>query len=258
MKLKIDVELDYATEGEKTVLLAIEAADLPDQRILKSALDISNPISSVRVPADEGLGTRSWIRIRDRLTASYSAEVETLREAEALSELRAVPLHELPGEVVKFLMPSRYCHSDLFQDFVASEFGSLTGGPLVATIRDWVEEKLAYVPGSSDERTTATDTFVKRKGICRDYAHLVVTFARAASIPARCVSVYAPDVTPPDFHAVAEVYLDGGWRLVDATGMAPPDTMVRIGAGPDASDISFLIIYGPSQLKNQQVSVTRL
>lgn len=151
MKLKIDVELDYATEGEKTVLLAIEAADLPDQRILKSALDISNPISSVRVPADEGLGTRSWIRIRDRLTASYSAEVETLREAEALSELRAVPLHELPGEVVKFLMPSRYCHSDLFQDFVASEFGSLTGGPLVATIRDWVEESspMFRVPATS-------------------------------------------------------------------------------------------------------------
>lgn len=181
-----------------------------------------------------------------------------MREVEALSDLRSVPLHQLPGGIVKFLMPSRYCHSDLFQDFVAAEFGSLSGGPLVATIRDWVEEKLEYVPGASNERTTATDTFVKRKGICRDYAHLVVTFARAANIPARCVSVYAPDVTPPDFHAVAEVYLEGGWRLVDATGMAPPDTMVRIGAGPDASDIPFLIIDGPSELRKQAVSVTCL
>lgn len=257
MKLKIDVELDYETEGEQTALLAIEAAEMTDQRILRSALDIADPVSLVRVPADEGLGTRSWLRVRDRLKASYSAEVETLREADALSELRQVALHDLPGEIVKFLMPSRYCHSDLFQDFVASEFGSLTGGPLVATMRDWIEEKLDYVPGASNERTTATDTFIKRKGICRDYAHLVATFARAANIPARCVSVYAPDVTPPDFHAVAEVYLEGGWRLVDATGMAPPDSMVRVGAGPDASDIPFLIVYGPSKLNAQEVRVTR-
>ena len=59
------------------------------------------------------------------------------------------------------------------------------------------------------------------------------------TMPARMVSVYAPDVTPPDFHAVAEVYVGGEWRLVDATGMAEPDTMVRIGVGRDAADVAF-------------------
>ena len=85
----------------------------------------------------------------------------------------------------------------------------------------------------------------------------MITLARASAIPARMTSVYALDVTPPDFHAVAEVFLDGAWRLIDATGMAQPDTMVRIGVGRDAADIAFLIVYGQNELKKQTVSVER-
>ncbi len=101
------------------------------------------------------------------------------------------------------------------------------------------------------------ETFVERRGICRDYAHLMITLARASGMPARIVSVYAPDVEPPDFHAVAEVFVGGEWRLVDATGMAQPDTMVRIGVGRDAADVAFLIVYGQNELKEQKVAVCR-
>ena len=167
-------------------------------------------------------------------------------------------MHELPGGEVKFLLPSRYCPSDKFGTFVENEFCGLEGGARVTAMRDWIETNLDYVRGSSDAETTVVDTFIKRQGICRDYAHLMVTLARASNIPARAVCVYAPDVEPPDFHAVAEVYLDGDWHLVDATGMAPPETMVRVGVGRDAADIAFLAIYGPSELVNQSVSVRRL
>ena len=57
---------------------------------------------------------------------------------------------------------------------------------------------------------------------------------------------------------MAEVYLDGAWYLVDGTGMAPPETMVRVGVGRDAADIAFLSIYGPNELKSQTVSVKRV
>ena len=83
----------------------------------------------------------------------------------------------------------------------------------------------------------------------------MVTLARASQIPARMVSVYAPKVEPPDFHAVAEVYLAGDWHLIDATGMAAADTMARIGVGRDAADIAFMVVYGPSELSEQSVSV---
>ena len=145
----------------------------------------------------------------------------------------------------------------MFEPFVEKQFGKLSGGRRVAKMRKWIEENFAYVRGSSDEKTSVMETFVQRQGICRDYAHAMITLARASKIPARMVSVYAPDVRPPDFHAVAEVFIGGEWRLVDATGMAGADTMVRIGVGRDAADVSFMIVYGSCELKTQKVSVKR-
>ena len=73
-------------------------------------------------------------------------------------------------------------------------------------MRDWIAGNFSYEPVSTTS-TTALDSFVERRGICRDYAHVLVTLARASAIPARYVSCYAPGVDPPDFHAVAEVFL---------------------------------------------------
>ena len=257
MLVKIQCSLDYTVEGDCPVLMQIEAADLPDQRVVRRDLDITDARDFVRVPADEGIGERSLFRVRDRLLCRYAAEVEIDRTLSDIRGLAQVPLPALPGEAVKFLMPSRYCQSDVFGPFVAREFGGLEGGEKVAAMREWIEASFDYVRGSSDEQTTVVDTFVQRQGICRDYAHVMVTLARASGIPARMVSVYAPDVTPPDFHAVAEVFVGGVWRLIDATGMAQPDTMVRIGVGRDAADVAFLIMQAESELKTQSVSVER-
>jgi len=79
--------------------------------------------------------------------------------------------------------------------------------------------------------------------------------ARASTIPARFVSVYAPGVNPPDFHAVAEVYLDDAWHLVDPTGMADPASIARIGVGADAADVAFMSSFGTMMLRQQSVSV---
>lgn len=259
MRLSVEAELDYKTSDLRTVLLQIEAAaNVADQSIVDARLDVVDCVAHVRVPADENIGTRSWIQVRDRFTCTYRATIDVLRPAADLAALGPLALHELPGEVVKFLLPSRFCPSEKFGTFVENEFGGLSGGARVAAMRDWIEENLDYVRGSSDEETTVVDTFIQRQGICRDYAHLMTTLARASNIPARAVCVYAPDVEPPDFHAVAEVYLEGAWYLVDATGMAPPETMVRVGVGRDAADIAFLSIYGPNELVHQSVSVRRL
>ncbi|HVQ39269.1 MAG TPA: transglutaminase family protein [Pyrinomonadaceae bacterium] len=115
-----------------------------------------------------------------------------------------------------------------------------------------------YVPGSSDSQTTAADAFVSRQGVCRDYAHLLASFARAAGIPARLVSAYAWKLEPPDFHALVEVWLDGAWHFADATGLAPPDGLVRICVGRDATDIAFMTIFGEARMNAQSVTVTRL
>jgi transglutaminase-like putative cysteine protease len=134
----------------------------------------------------------------------------------------------------------------------------------VVAIREWVARHLSYLPGCSDSNTTALDSFVERRGICRDYAHLVVTLVRASAIPARYVSAYAPGVEPPDFHAVAEVFLadptvvgGGAWHLVDATGMAEPGDTVKIGVGRDAADVSFMTVFGEAVFEDKQVTVSK-
>ena len=91
-----------------------------------------------------------------------------------------------------------------------------SGGAKIEAMADWIRREMDYVIGSSDASTTAVDAFLSRRGVCRDFAHLMASFARAAGIPARLVSAYAWGLKPPDFHAVVEVWLDGGWHLVDA------------------------------------------
>ena len=257
MILEIGVGLDYAVEGRAIVLLQVEAAALADQRVLTSRTRIAGHHGLARVPADDRIGERTWTEVEGRLRLRYAARVAVERPAVDLGKLAEAPMHALPGEVVKYLMGSRFVAPEKFERFAEAEFGGLSGGARVLAMRDWIEAHLDYVRGSSDEETTAIDTFVERQGICRDYAHLMVALARASRIPARMVSVYAPSVEPPDFHAVAEVWLDGSWHLVDATGMARPEEMARIGVGRDAADIPFMLVYGASELKKQSVSVLR-
>jgi transglutaminase-like putative cysteine protease len=179
------------------------------------------------------------------------------RPAVTLAELRETPRVQTPAGAIAHLMPSRYCQSDLFLNFVSDQFYGLTGGPLVQAIADWIRLRFTYDNSVSNSGTTATDSFAMMAGVCRDYAHVMIAMVRAGGIPARFVSVYAPDVVPQDFHAVVEVFLDGGWHLVDPTGMATPQEMIRISAGRDAANASFMTSYGWMTLRDQSVTVTR-
>ena len=180
------------------------------------------------------------------------------RSSETIAHLQVTPRTDIPSAVVKYLMPSRYCHSELFLDFVSTQFRDQSGGALVLAMRDWVNTNFTYDNAASTSATTAVDSFQSLSGVCRDYAHVLITLVRAAGIPARFVSVYAPDVVPQDFHAVVEVYLGGAWHLVDPTGMAKPDDMVRICVGRDAADASFITSYGWMDLVQQSIEVHHL
>lgn len=248
---KLVYRLIYPTD----LLLQIQVPDFADQRIISEDLRTSTTAHFARVVAEEGLGERIWIRADGEFQCDYSARVEVDRPELDLQLLDAVPPHLLPGDTVRYLMPSRFCPSDQFQTFVNAEFGYLQSGARIIAMRDWINRAFSYVPGSSNAQTTAMDTFVQRQGVCRDFAHVMITLARASTIPARFASVYAPGVTPQDFHAVAEIFLDGSWHLVDATGMAPADTIARIGVGMDAAEVAFLSSFGPIELITQTVSV---
>jgi transglutaminase-like putative cysteine protease len=248
-------ELAYRFARPTDMLMQIEAAVLPEQRIASTALGLSPVEYFARVPGHDQVGERIWLRVERDLIVDYTAEVEVLRPTDHFADLPETVPHLLPGDVVDYLMPSRYCQSDLFEPFVEGEFAGLSGGARIAAIRDWVAAAFTYGLGATN--SSASDSLLARRGVCRDFAHVVIAMARASSIPARYVSVYAPDVMPSDFHAVAEVFLGGAWHLVDATGMAGPADIAKIGVGRDAADIPFLTTFGDAQLINLRVEVRR-
>lgn len=263
MRLGIEAELDYSFPAPASVLLALEVAQSDGQALVSDCLTVDGSPPLRPIPGECGIGQRTWAFAGGRLAARYSAIVDILRPVPDWPRLATMSPADVPGEVVQFLWPSRYCQSDRLSPFVGQSFGGLAGGAKVAAMAAWIAEKLDYAPGSSDASTTAVDSFVARQGVCRDYAHLMVSFARAADVPARMVSGYALGVDPPDFHAVAEVWLApegagagaGGWHLIDATGMTAADRFARIAVGRDATDISFMTTFGTASLNAQNVRV---
>jgi transglutaminase-like putative cysteine protease len=258
VRLRVEALLDYVLPEPTDVLLQVEVAQMPDQQLLEDKLTVTTATPLTPVPGHQGIGRRTWAAGEGSFVVRYGATVNVRRSPPDLKRIAAVPLRSLPGRVVHYLWPSRYCRSDQLKDFALEQFGGLSGGAAAAAMAEWTRSNLAYTPGSSDAATTANDTFQQKKGICRDFAHVMVSFARALDIPARMVSAYAWDLDPPDFHAVVEVYLAGGWYLVDPSGLAPVEGLVRIGVGRDATDIAFMTSFGTANMNNQQVSVERI
>lgn len=263
MPLDISARFTFRLDCPSDVLLQFEAAHLPEQAVLSADTRLSDAISMARVPAGDMIGERILLRAEGEFAVDYAARVEVQRQLADVATLEALEPHELPAAAVGYLFDSRYCQADRLQSFVATRFGDLQGGARVALMRDWIGNEIRYESGTSTPETTALDTFVERRGVCRDFAHVMIAFARASAIPARYVSCYAPGVEPPDFHAVAEVFLadpatpgGGAWHMVDATGMADPAQTAKIGVGHDAADVSFMTVFGTCDYGEHDVRVT--
>lgn len=258
MRLRVDAMLNYWMREPADVLLAIEAAPTQEQTLLGDKLTVNSSEPLQTVPGDDGIGRRTWVHAAGDFKAEYHGTFLVERQPEAIERLALTPRRGLPAHVIPYLWPSRFCESDRFISFVAREFGHLEGGARVCAMAQWIKANIDYRCGASNEKTSAVDTFVAREGVCRDFAHVMAAFSRAAGIPARLVSAYSWKLDPPDFHAVVDVWLDGRWRLVDASGLAPIEGLVRIAVGRDATDISFMTIFGQADLISQTVCVTRL
>lgn len=257
MRISIKAHLDYSFPEPADVLLQIEAAAMADQRIEAESLTIYSDHPIRAVAGESGIGQRCWAHADRRLVADYEAIVAIDRPAVDLAVLPATAPRDIPSDVVRYLLPSRYCESDRFEHFVRRTFDGLTGGALAVAMADWVHGSLEYAAGVRSG-AGAMDTFVERRGVCRDFAHLLVALARAGDIPARCAAAYAPGVDPPDFHAVAELWLDGRWHLIDPTRMADSASIARVAVGLDATEIAFMTIFGRADLQAQWVSVAAL
>jgi transglutaminase-like putative cysteine protease len=239
MKREVGASLGLTVTDPTKVEFQIAVASLPGLQVDESltvTLD-GKPVSVREIAGQHGTRLHTAEVGLGNLQIKYEATVTGIAEP--------LPVNDI--DVLTYLRPSRYAESDKFFGFAATEFAEYTNSEtLLEKVSSWVGTRLNYVPGSSDPIDGAADTLLAGAGVCRDYAHLVVALLRAVKVPARLVAVYAPGCNPMDFHAVAEALVDGQWRVVDATCLAPRQTMLRIATGRDAADTAFLDNHGGS------------
>ena len=253
----VETVLEYEVLAPTHFCFSIEAAHWPTQEILSERLAISSGVLPHTL-VDPRSGNR-FIRFDAApgpLLVNYKAEVQVHCEPSDPS-LPEVRVGDVPDDVFRYLLPTRYCESDVLANVAQKMFGQLEPGyGRVQQISDWIHREITYQPGSSNSTTTAQEVFVQRAGVCRDFAHLGITFCRALNIPARLVVGYVWfDEPPQDFHAVFEAWLGDRWVLFDPTGMAPVDRLVRIGTGRDAKDVAFSTIFGSVTPGRKEVEV---
>ena len=175
-------------------------------------------------------------------------------------EGQMVPVGQLPSELLRYTLPSRYCDSDKLLNFAWNQFGQITHGlPRVQAICDWVHNNIEYrfLSGRSD--LSASEVIERRFGVCRDFAHAAIALCRAFNLPARYVTGHLPDIgyvdpgSPMDFHAYCEVYLGQEWFTFDPRYNIPRIGRVKIAHGADAVDGAFATIYGEAYLAHFEI-----
>ena len=165
-----------------------------------------------------------------------------------------VDIQSLPDNVLKYLLPSRYCESDRFGSMAMEITAEQRPGyDQVAEIERWLKTTICYVPGSSFLPLSAIEVNQQQSGVCRDLAHLGVALCRSLSIPARMVVGYLYGLEPMELHAWFEAYVGGRWYTFDATQETKSGGYVSIGYGRDAADVAIYNQFGPavSPIKNK-------
>jgi len=255
--LKISCELDYMAGGEADYVFNLQAAHHPWQTILSEQLSVEPVAPFTFGLHPTGLNrlakTRSGagpFKVRYDATVQVDYPLPTGEEAE-------MSIAELPVEVIPYIWSSRYCESDAVLQVVGRTFGKMPRGyQRIEAICQWIRDNIVYQVGTSGPTTTTRDVLVNRAGVCRDFAHLGITFCRALNIPARFVTGYTWYTEPPaDFHAIFEAFLGGRWILFDATQLAPLTEVVRIATGKDAADTAFATIFGQVKMPHMNPAV---
>ena len=252
VRIAYSVELAYQVRRPGAdFLLNVHAARTPRQVVVRESLQVDQPVTTQQY--EDAATSVRLLRFRAQdagfLVVRYACAVDLYHRSANPHSLFESAIGDLPGEVLPYLYPSRYCESDVLNGLAMQQFGGLAPGyPRVQAISDWVKAQLQFTADSSCGTTTASQSLAKRQGVCRDFAHLMIALCRAVNVPARFVTGLDygadPALGPTDFHAYVEAYVGGRWFLFDPSGTAVPMGLVRIATGRDAADCAYATLFG--------------
>ncbi len=249
LQFSIDLHYDIAPPGADFIF-NIHAAHTLQQTVVSEDLQVSQNVPYT-IDTDPASRNR-YLRMQagsGPLQVRYAATVDLAHYQARPADLAEVPVCQIPGSVLPYMYPSRYCESDRLQKLASNEFGHLPQGYARAeAICHWVQQRVSFQSNSTHGSTSAVDTVTERVGVCRDFAHLMIALCRAINLPARFATGIDygadPSLGPTDFHAYVEVYLGHRWYLFDPSGTAIPMGFVRFATGRDAADAAFAMMFG--------------
>jgi transglutaminase-like putative cysteine protease len=248
---QIDCELEYEVAAQTVFVFNIAVPDDYRQRVVEERVELEPSLTWDELREPQTLNR--FIRVDvppGPFRVRYLAAVD-VTPIEADTHAAEVPITALPVDAFACLRGSKYCQSEEVFNLTCRLFGGLAPGfSRVDAICRWIRANIDYLIGTSTPSYSARDVLALRAGVCRDFAHLAITFCRALNIPARFVTGYARYAEPPpDFHAVFEAFLSGRWQLFDPTELSPMQDLVRIGTGRDASEVPFATFFGTARLR---------
>jgi transglutaminase-like putative cysteine protease len=261
VRLEFSIALRYQVITPSDFVFNLHAAQTAAQQVVSENLWSNVPVAPA-ICMDPHFGNR-LMRLKavtGEVDVQYRATVDIRHFLADPTTIGEVPIAELPAEVMPYILPSRYCQSDRISTVAIWEFGHLpTGYSRVEAVRRWVQQRTCFAPGTSSAITSAMDTLTEQRGVCRDFAHLMIALCRALNIPARFVTGIDygadPALGPVDFHAYVEAYLGDRWYLFDPTDISPTPGLLRIGTGRDAADVSIATIFGDVRCGAPTISI---
>jgi transglutaminase-like putative cysteine protease len=224
--------------------------------VAESDLKLSRAIPAARLIDRNGNVVRRLQADAGSLALSLEGVFRTDgREDPVHPHADAAPVADLPPDALPYLLPSRYCETDLLSDFAWANFGAIQGGwAKTQAICDFVHNRLAFDYAKARQTRTAAEALAEGVGVCRDFTHLAVTLCRALNIPARYCNGYLgdigvpPDPAPMDFNAWFEAYLGGRWYTFDPRHNIPRIGRILIARGRDAADVPMITTFGSHAL----------
>lgn len=261
IRFDLSIALDYRVLAPSDFVFIIQPTNTPYQRVTWETLTTE---PNVAVEEDiHGAPANRHLRVRAEqgaLKLRYDAIVDVVHHFALPADLNEVPIAELPASVLQYIYPSRYCQSDRLMGVAHKEFGAMEPGyARIEAIRSWVQQRTRFQIGSSHPGTSALETFECSAGVCRDFAHLMISICRALNVPARIATGVDygadPALGPTDFHCYVEVYLGDRWYIFDPSGISPRMGLLRIGTGRDASEVAFATIFGTVQWDMPKISI---
>ncbi len=233
------------------------------------ASDLETPDWLVTTPSVPVEGYRdsfgNWCNRFVAPAGTFSLRTDTVirdsgRWDEADPSAQQMLIQNLPSDALQFLLGSRYCETDLLLDRAWALFKDTPPGfARVQAVCDYVHNHIAFGYEHGRPTRTAGQALEEGRGVCRDYAHLAITFCRCLNIPARYCTGYISDIglplphAPGDFGAWIEVYLGGRWHQFDPRNNNPRIGRILIAYGRDASDVPLTLAFGANTLTHFKV-----